>query len=179
MEKCQNLSGLKIDMLSVEKMIIATPYRKKTYECKCDCGKTCARLHTTLIKNSHIHSCGCYQKQNLTPGNSKRCSNAGKHRKNTFVNGSNVQMTFRKGTITTNTSGTQGVSWSTSAHKWHVYIGFQNYRANLGYFEDMQTAIDVRKKAEKAIKDNTFEDFFFEMRGYHLGEKNSKQFKKK
>lgn len=43
----------------------------------------------------------------------------------------------------------------------------------------MQTAIDVRKKAEKAIKDNTFEDFFFEMRGYHLGEKNSKQFKKK
>ena len=53
-----------------------------------------------------------------------------------FVNNSNIQMTFRQGTIKGNTSGTQGVSWSTTSYKWHVYVGYQNYRCNLGFYED-------------------------------------------
>lgn len=44
---------------------------------------------------------------------------------------------------------------------------------------DEELDIKVRAKAEEHIKNNTFEDFFYEMRGYHLGEKNSKQFKKR
>lgn len=89
----------------------------------------------------------------------------------------NVQMTFREGTIKTNTSGYQGVSWSNTAHKWHCYIGYKNYRANLGYFEDINDATKIRKLAEQAIKDGTFENFFYNIRGYHLGERQVKQFK--
>ena len=173
-----DLSGQKFGLLTLEELIIPSPYRKKAYRCICDCGNTCVRLESSLKNKKHTSSCGCISKKYLTKGDSKRCSNAGKCRKNSFVNGSNIQMTFREGTIKGNTSGTQGVSWSNSAHKWHVYIGYQNYRANLGYFEDMNLAILVRKQAEEAIRNGTFEEFFYEMRGYHLGEKNNKQFKK-
>lgn len=175
----EDLTNKKIDMLYVEEMIVQKPYNKRKYRCKCDCGNVCTRLHASLKNEKHIHSCGCYQKENLKPGDTKLCSKAGKHRKDTFVNGSNVQMTFREGTISTNTSGIQGVSWSNSAHKWHVYVGYQNYRANLGFFEDIKIAIQIRKMAEEAIKNDTFEDFYYVMRGFHLGEKNQKQFKKK
>ena len=172
-----DLTGQKIGMLQVKELVVAKPWKKKSYRCICDCGNECMRLHSTLIRKEHAHSCGCITKTYLTPGDSERCSKAGKNRKNAFVNGSNVQMTFREGTISTNTSGIQGVSWGNSAHKWHAYIGYQSYRANLGFFEDMDDAIKIRKRAEDAIKNNTFEDLFFELRGYHLGEKNSKQFK--
>ena len=174
----ENLTNRKIDMLYVQELIVRSPYSKRAYRCKCDCGNTCIRLHSTLKDGKHIHSCGCYQMKSLTPGDRNRCSMAGKHRKDSFVNGSNIQMTFRKGTIITNTSGVQGVSWSNTAHKWHVYIGYQNYRANLGYFEDMDLAIKVRREAENAIKNNTFEAFFYEMRGFHLVDKLKKAIKK-
>ena len=152
----EDFTKQKIDMLYIEEMIVQKPYSKKAYRCKCDCGNICTRLHASLKNDSHIHSCGCYEMKNLKPGDSNRCRKAGKCRKNAFVNGSNIQMTLRKGTISTNTSGVQGVSWSSTAHKWHVYVGYQNYRANLGYFEDKDLAIKVRMKAEDAIKNNTF-----------------------
>lgn len=161
---------------------VPSPYSKRSYLCKCDCGNICVRLQASLHnakRDGRISSCGCYSQKYLTSGDSERCRKAGTHRKDSFVNGSNVQMTFREGTIVTNTSGCQGVSWSKTAHKWHCFIGYQNYRANLGFFEDIQDAIKMRHLAEEAISENRFEDFYFEARGCHLGEKQSKQFKKR
>lgn len=88
-------------------------------------------------------------------------------------------MTLRDGTIKTNTSGIQGVSWSRTANRWHVYVGYQNYRANLGFYEDLEDAKKVRELAEEAIKDNRFEDFFYNLRGFRLEDKLQKQFKKR
>lgn len=174
--------GDRFGKLTILRAEVQYPYSKKSYLCKCDCGNEVVRLHSSLHsaeRDGRISSCGCYFKNYLTPGDSKRCSKAGQHRKDSFVNGSNIQMTLREGTIVTNTSGQQGVSWSKSAHKWHCYIGYRNYRANLGFYEDIEDAIKVRKLAEKAIEDDTFEDFFFKLRGHHLGEKQSQQFKKR
>lgn len=175
-----NLVGQKFGKLTVIELAVPKPYRKKSYLCKCDCGNTCIRLESTLkasLRDGRISSCGCYIKRYLQPGDSAICSKAGKCRKNTFVDECNVQMTFREGTIKTNTSGYQGVAWSNTAHKWHCYIGYKNYRANLGYFEDINDAARIRKLAEQAIKDGTFEDFFYNIRGYRLGERQVKQFK--
>ena len=171
-----DLSGQKIDKLKIIKIIVATPYNKKSYLCKCDCGNTCTRLETTLKRKGN-HSCGCGYYKNLIPGNIELCSKAGKHRKDTFVNGSNIQMTLREGTISTNTSGCQGVSWSKSAKKWHSYIGYKQYRANLGFYEDINDAIKIRHLAENAIKNNEFEEFYYILRGNKLQDKNTKQIK--
>ncbi len=174
-----NLTGEKIDRLKIEEVVVQKPYSKKSYRCVCDCGNSVIRLHSTLSRKGN-HSCGrCTYYKNLIPGNIELCSKAGKHRKDSFVNGSNVQMTLRDGTIKTNTSGIQGVSWSRTANRWHVYVGYQNYRANLGFYEDLEDAKKVRELAEEAIKDNRFEDFFYNLRGFRLEDKLQKQFKKR
>lgn len=178
----QDFTGQRFGMLTVIRVENPKPYRKKTYLCKCDCGNTCVRKAMSLHaaqRDGRISSCGCYTKKYLTAGDHDRCKKAGEHRKDSFVNDCNVQMTLREGTIKTNTSGHQGVSWSKSAHKWHCFIGYKSYRANLGYFEDESDAIRIRELAETAIKENRFEDFYFELRGHHLGEKQTKQVKKK
>lgn len=178
----RNLKGKRFGKLTVLSLKVARPYSKKSWRCQCDCGNYCTRLEASLMKSRRdrrISSCGCVSRRYLTPGDSERCKKAGLHRKDSFVNGSNIQMTFREGTIVTNTSGHQGVSWSKTARKWHCYIGFQNYRANLGFYEDLQDAINIREAAEQAIKDNDFEDFYFRIRGRRLNEIQSQQFKKK
>lgn len=172
--------GQRFGKLTVLSLSVEKPYKKRSYLCQCECGNKCTRLHSTLHaarRDGRTSSCGCAVRKYLKPGDAKLCSKAGLHRKDTFVNGSNVQMTLREGTIKTNTSGQQGVSWSKSANKWHCFIGYQSYRANLGFFEDVDDAIKIRKLAEKAIEENRFEDFFFELKGYHLGEKQTQQFK--
>lgn len=163
-----NLAGNKIDKLEVIELLVSSPSYKRKYLCKCECGNSCTRLERTLKNKKHVSSCGCISKKYLVPGDRKICSNAGKHRKDSFINGSNIQMTFRKGTISTNTSGIQGISWSKTVNKWHVYIGYQNYRATLGFYENLEDAKHIRTLAEDAIKDNCFEEFYFSVRGKEL-----------
>lgn len=175
-----DLRGRRFGKLTVLSLEVASPCSHKRWRCQCDCGNYCSRLESTLRRakrDRRISSCGCFIKKYLTAGDSARCSKAGLHRKDSFMNGSNIQMTLREGTITTNTSGCQGVSWSKTARKWHCFIGYQSYRANLGFYEDINDAIRIRKLAEEAIKNNEFEDFFYSIRGRHLGEKENKQFK--
>ena len=81
--------------------------------------------------------------------------------------------------ISTNTSGHKGISWSNSAHKWHVFVGYKSYRCNLAYVEDFDDAIKIRDAAVQAIKDGTFEDFFYDLRGFRIEEKLQQQIKKK
>ena len=176
--KIRNLSGQKIGMLTLDELIVPSPYSKKAYRCTCECGNSCVRLEQSLLNKNTESSCGCKTKRNLIPGDSDLCRKAGKNRIKANANGSNISMTFRQGTIKSNTSGVQGVSWSKTAHKWHVYIGYQNYRCNLGFFDDLEMAKTVRSRAEQAIKDNSFEEFYYEIRGFRMEERNTKQSKK-
>lgn len=117
---------------------------------------------------------------NLIPGDSARCRKAGKARAiKRNIDGMNLDMTFRCGTIKTNTSGVQGVSWAKNVGRWHVYVGYKSYRCNLGYYDDLNDAKRIRELAELSIKDNTFEDFFYELRGFRIEERLQKQFKVK
>lgn len=166
--------GRKIGKLLVTGICTWGSYSKMQYYCKCECGTICVRSHATLqnaITHGRTSSCGCWQTQFLTHGDSERCRKAGQHRKDAFQNGCNIQMTFRDGTIASNTTGYQGVSWSGTAHKWHAYIGYNKYRANLGFYEDIKDAVKIRKMAEEALKENRFEDFFYELRGFRIEEK--------
>ena len=167
----------KIDALTLLEHDLKFDKRNKPYiiwKCKCDCGKDITINEKTLLNLSHYHSCGCYERKYLTAGDVKRTRKAGKARADKRnVDGVNVDMLFRNKTISTNTSGTQGVSWSKTAHKWHVYIGYQNRRATLGYYEDLNEAKKLREKGLQAVKENRFEEFFYEVRG-----KEYKEYKK-
>lgn len=50
--------------------------------------------------------------------------------------------------LSSNTSGVTGVSWNKRQRKWHSYIWFNKKRIHLGYFENLDEAVDIRLKAE-------------------------------
>ena len=151
-----------------------------TWNCRCDCGNTCKRTERTLLDDSHIHSCGCYTKPNLTPKDSNHMAMAGRKRaEKRNKDGCNVDMLFRQNTISTNTSGIQGISWSKAVSKWCVYIGYKCRRAYLGCYEDIEDAKKIREAGLNAVKDGSFESFFFSVRGkdyseYQLQRKKTK-----
>lgn len=48
-----------------------------------------------------------------------------------------------------NTSGVKGVYWNKQRKKWYAQIKINNIRIHLGYFNNKEDAIQVRKDAEK------------------------------
>lgn len=47
-----------------------------------------------------------------------------------------------------NTSGVKGVSWHKATEKWRVFISINKKCTELGYFDDFEEAVRVRKEAE-------------------------------
>lgn len=54
-----------------------------------------------------------------------------------------------KGIQINNTSGVKGVNWNCKLEQWQVRIGYNKKRIHLGYFNDFEEAVKVRKEAEK------------------------------
>ena len=155
-----------LTLLSVEQQFDKNNRTRYLWTCQCKCGNTCKVYEKSLLDKSRHHSCGCYKQSYLQPGNMDLVIKAGKARANIRnKDGVNVDMLFRDNTISTNTSGVQGVSWSKSNNKWHTYVGYQGRRATLGYFEDLEDAKKVRQMCLDAIKNGTFEEFFKKLRG--------------
>lgn len=48
-----------------------------------------------------------------------------------------------------NTSGTKGVNWDKSRNKWRVRISVNGERIELGWFDDKEQAVKIRKEAEE------------------------------
>lgn len=53
------------------------------------------------------------------------------------------------GLRSSNTSGVTGVSWDKKSEKWRSYIGKNNEKINLGYYDDFNEAVEIRKQAEE------------------------------
>ena len=177
--------GEKIDMLTLENWELDFYKGRNVYlwTCRCECGNKIVLAESSLRNPNHFHTCGHYQKQHLIPttaGDIEKTRRAGKARAlKRNKDGVNVDMLFRNTTISSNTSGIQGVSWSKSAHKWHVYVGYKNRRATLGYFEDINDAKKVRELGIEAVKEGRFEEFFRKVRGKEYSETYKECVKKK
>ena len=65
----------------------------------------------------------------------------------------------RKKNYPTNKSGTQGVCFKKKDQKWYAYITYKKKNYHLGYFENQEDAVEIRKTAEKMIGEN-FEDWY-------------------
>jgi hypothetical protein len=55
---------------------------------------------------------------------------------------------MNKGIYKNNTSGTPGVVWDKRTDKWVAHIRKENKRITLGYFDNIEDAIKLRKEAE-------------------------------
>lgn len=145
--------------------------KRHYWKCQCDCGNTVVISEYTLRNKNRHHSCGCYSKQFLIPADKNHVRMIGRIRaQKRNVNGCNVDMIFG-GNIKTNTSGRKGVYMDKKYRKWGVSVGYRNYRCTLGFFDIFDEAVKMREAAEAAIKDGTFEEFFFQTRGYRMEEK--------
>lgn len=68
-----------------------------------------------------------------------------------------------------NTSGVTGVSWDSTKEKWCAYITYNNQRMHLGYFDDFESAVDIRSEAEEKY----FGEYNFierKLNNYNIGE---------
>ena len=59
------------------------------------------------------------------------------------------QNNMNKSIMRTNTSGVTGVSWHKNYGKWRSYIKKNGKQIDLGYYDDFDEAVKVRKEAEK------------------------------
>lgn len=58
------------------------------------------------------------------------------------------QNTFNKNKRVNNTSGVAGVRWNKQNNKWRSTITYNGNHVHLGYYSDLETAIQARKNAE-------------------------------
>lgn len=58
---------------------------------------------------------------------------------------------FNVGLIATNTSGMKGVRWDASRGKWFAFITIMRKMYNLGRFDNVEEALDARKRAESKL----------------------------
>jgi len=59
------------------------------------------------------------------------------------------QNSLNVGQLKNNTSGYKGVTWNKKYKKWRAYIESEGIKYHLGYFENIEDAINIRKKAEQ------------------------------
>lgn len=101
---------------------------KRIWECECGCGKTTFVISSSLVEG-HTRSCGHLDSDGQELG-------------------TKVGMLDMK-LYSNSTSGHKGVTWRKDKFKWQAQIGFQRKIIHLGYFSDIQDAIDARKEAEE------------------------------
>jgi hypothetical protein len=61
------------------------------------------------------------------------------------------QQSFNRRIKSTNTSGVTGVCWSVRQKQWQASITINKRRQHLGWFDDFETAVSVRKDAEMRL----------------------------
>lgn len=116
--------------------------KKMAWLCRCDCGKEKIVLRNNLI-SGRTKSCGCLHSEIL-----RDISKEGTVCK--VFNGTQIfAITPDRNPSVNNTSGRTGVSWDKSKQRWRVAIGVQGKRINLGYFKNLEEAIDARAAGEQ------------------------------
>ena len=106
-------------------------------KCECSCGKIVEAPLTQILAGQWT-SCGHTKNENL-----KKSKEA--HVEGTFI----YAIDGRKHIQKNNSTGFTGVS--KRGKKYRAYINFKKKQYHLGYFEDIEDAIEARKTAEKEI----------------------------
>lgn len=108
---------------------------------QCDCGNTCISTAET-VKWGGKTSCGCVARATKSA-----------QAKTMIATRDEEYVKLRKyqSPRTCSASGTKGVSWHKGRQKWQVRIQYDRRTQSLGYYDDINEAISVRKQAEKEV----------------------------
>lgn len=123
------------------------------WECICTCGKT-TYVAGSSLRAGNYKSCGCKRIK-------RRDAGLEEHIQSDAVDGTRKSALKAKKS-SRNTSGHKGVNWMKNRGKWRAYIGYQGKQISLGYFDDINDAIEARKKAEKKYHKPHLGDDHFE-----------------
>lgn len=116
------------------------------WKCQCDCGQEIEVSCNNLVQGS-VQSCGCLRTENEGP--SKYMN---------YIDGTCVENLEFRGLRKDNTSGCTGVS--AYRGKWRAVITFKKKTYLLGYFENYEEAVEVRKEAETQVFDQFLDDYY-------------------
>lgn len=118
------------------------------WKCLCDCGRETV-VGQTLLQSGKTKSCGCLQKEMITENLR-------------FVDGTSVTHleSLRGRTISTNTSGYNGVYRQRKTGKWAAQIGFKGKTYYLGAYDKIEDAVKARQRGEEMYDD--FLAWFYE-----------------
>lgn len=102
------------------------------WECRCRCGNS-AFVSSNKLRMHKTSSCGCAAQKALRESK-------------TFVGGTCVEIATSTKIPKSNTSGFRGVSRKRG--KWQAYITFCGQTKTLGTYENIEDAVDARRRAE-------------------------------
>jgi len=109
--------------------------------CRCDCGNETV-VGQTPLQNGKTKSCGCIQRE--------------MYKKNLIlVDGTSVRKleSVKKTTLSSNTSGYNGVYLNRKIGKWSAQITFKGRTYYLGSFDNIEDAVKARKTGEEMHDD--------------------------
>ena len=118
-----NIVGMKFGRLTV-----MSELPDNRVSCRCDCGNAVEVSRPSLIRKDGqgVKSCGCLRLDHVK----------------------NMEHSIRK-SYRNSKSGVVGVSWNKWVKKWYASIGYKGKQINLGYFKEMEDAVNARKEAEE------------------------------
>ena len=117
--------------------------RKLRYLCRCDCGRE-KIITASNLTNGSTRSCGCLRGETAA-------QRTAQSRKNMLVEGTNLGRIRSTKSSSNNFSGVRGVSWHKGQGQWRARISFKGVTHSLGYYDSLDEAAAVRKKAEDEI----------------------------
>ncbi len=136
-ERFTDKTGQRFGKLVVLRKTDKRSHGKIVWECRCDCGNICEVAADNLGRDTT--SCGCVKTDMLLED---------------VVEGTRLRnLTKKKGKRINRDSGVKGVTWDTKRNKWRVQIMIRGRNISLGRYkeeEELDEAIEVRKKAEEA-----------------------------
>lgn len=137
--KCQKCGeGFRVDLTGKQYGFLKVKrYNKDTkkWVCECKCGRM-IEVKSNNLKHDNTLSCG-------------KCKYVESAQKD-IVNGTRVSQIDKK-INKNNTSGVTGVGFNKMKSKWYAAIRFCGKNYWLGYYDDKQDAIIVRRKAEEKL----------------------------
>ena len=137
---CGCKRGLGISGKKYGKLTVIDKAEDGFYYCRCDCGNYCIRAYKSITQAQNAMCDEC----------AKEIRTDGIRQSGTFVGGTQPCKLDSKPTKA-NKSGVVGVNWDKSRNKWQASIRFQGHRYNLGRFDSIADAVEIRKQAEKEI----------------------------
>lgn len=149
----QTLIGRRFGKLTVVERTDKKTGKAFLYRCRCDCGGE--RMATSAeLKKGAATSCGCAVMESV-----KLAQHA---LDKTRVDDTQL-IKLSSATISKNNkSGVRGVCWVARKQKWRAYIQIKKTRINLGDFDTVKQAADVRRNAELTYFDPVLREYGIE-----------------